>query len=73
MKYDELKSLGLEELEIKLNEEKAIMERLRFSHSISPIENPMKIKVQRKIIAQISTELSKKRIISNQLCGNEKK
>ena len=65
MKYDELKSLALEELEIKLNEEKAIMEKLRFSHSISPIENPMKIKVQRKIVAQILTEISKKGIISN--------
>jgi large subunit ribosomal protein L29 len=60
MKNSELKSLTLEELKQKLDAEKESLTRLKFAHAISPIENPMKIKETRKLIARIRTILNQK-------------
>jgi len=60
MKNSELKSLTLEELQQKLEAEKESLTKLRFAHAISPIENPMKIKETRKLIARIITILKQK-------------
>jgi large subunit ribosomal protein L29 len=57
MKNSELKSLTLEELKKKLDAEKESLTKLKFAHAISPIENPMKIKETRKLIARIKTIL----------------
>ena len=60
MKNSELKSLTLEELQQKLEAEKESLTKLKFAHAISPIENPMKIKETRKMIARIKTILNQK-------------
>ena len=60
MKNSELKSLSLEELRQKLDAEKESLTKLKFAHAISPIENPMKIKETRKLIARIRTILIQK-------------
>jgi large subunit ribosomal protein L29 len=38
-----------------LEEERDYLVKLRFAHSVSPIENPMKIRETRKIIARLKT------------------
>ena len=38
--------------------EKENLQKLKFAHSISPIENPMKIKEAKRLIAQMNTELT---------------
>ena len=38
----------------------SVMQKLKFAHAISPIENPMKIKETRKLIARLETELKAK-------------
>jgi len=60
MKNAELKSLTLDELKQKLDAEKESLTKLKFAHAISPIENPMKIKETRKLIARIETILKQK-------------
>jgi large subunit ribosomal protein L29 len=60
MKNSELNSLTLEELKQKLEAEKESLTKLKFAHAISPIENPMKIKETRKLIARIRTILKLK-------------
>jgi large subunit ribosomal protein L29 len=60
MKNSELKSLTLDELKQKLDAEKESLTKLKFAHAISPIENPMKIKETRKLIARIETLLKQK-------------
>ncbi len=62
MKYSEIKGLSLEELKERLATEKINSQNLRFAHSISPLENPLKIKESRKNIAKISTELRSREI-----------
>lgn len=60
MKNTELNTLSLEELRQRLLSEREILQKQKFAHAISPIENPMKIKETRKTIARILTLLNKK-------------
>lgn len=62
MKNSEIKALDLEELTGKLAAEKESYGKLKFAHSITPIENPMKIKEARKFIARIETEIRAKEL-----------
>jgi len=52
--------LSTADLRIKLSEEKQSYAKLKFSHAVTPIENPMVIRAARKNIARINTELSKR-------------
>lgn len=65
MKNAELQSLSVEELKQKLEAEKESLTKLRFAHAISPIENPMKIRESRKLIARIATTLKNKELQNN--------
>ena len=51
------KDLSLTELRDKLAEEKNTYTKLKLGHAVSPIENPMKIRVTRRNIARLQTEL----------------
>ena len=60
MKNSEIRGLSLDELKNKLVVEKDNHAKLKFAHSITPIENPMKIRESRKLIARIRTEIKNK-------------
>ena len=60
MKYSEIKGLSLVELQEKLSSEREALRKMRFAHQVSAIENPMKIKETRKLIARLKTELTAK-------------
>ena len=60
MKYSEIKGLSLVELQEKLSSEQETLRKMRFAHQVSAIENPMKIKETRKLIARLKTELTAK-------------
>ena len=55
MKYQAIKSLSPEERQAKLAAEVENLKKLRFAHAISPIENPMRIKHGRRLIAKLKT------------------
>jgi large subunit ribosomal protein L29 len=60
MKYSEIKGLNLQELNEKLSSEQEALRKMKFAHQVSAIENPMKIKETRKLIARLKTELTAK-------------
>lgn len=62
MKMSEVKALSLEEVHGKVAAEKENLKKMKFAHAISPIENPMKIRVSRKVIAQLETELRSRQL-----------
>lgn len=62
MKNSEIIALSLEELKQKLASEQEAFRKMKFAHEISPIENPMKIKETRKLIARLQTELRAKEL-----------
>lgn len=61
-KGTDLKELTLQELQDKLQEERSTLTKLRFNHTVSPIENPMQLRSKRKEVARILTELRKRQL-----------
>ena len=62
MKNSEIKSLTIEELKERIATEAENWNKLKFAHEISPIENPMKIRESRKLVARLKTELRAKEL-----------
>lgn len=60
MKYSEIVELSTEDLAVKLAEEKAALNKLKFAHAVSALENPNVLRAARKNIARISTEITKR-------------
>jgi len=60
MENKEIANLSINDLKAKIKEEKALLNKLSINHAVSPVENPMKIRNSRKLIARLSTELTKK-------------
>jgi large subunit ribosomal protein L29 len=58
MKNAEIQKLGVEELTKQIAAEQENISRLKLAHAISPIENPMRIRQNRKLIAKLETALS---------------
>jgi large subunit ribosomal protein L29 len=58
----ELNDLTMQELQDKLQEERNTLTKLRFSHTVSPVENPMQLRSKRKEVARILTELRKREL-----------
>lgn len=60
MKKTDLKSLSVEQLSEQLVAERERLQKLKFAHAITPIENPNRITQSRKEIARLLTELNSK-------------
>lgn len=61
MKNSEIRKLSTEELVKQLSAEKDTLDRLKFAHAISPIENPLRIRQTRNLIARINTILTEQK------------
>ncbi|RVU25864.1 50S ribosomal protein L29 [Sandaracinomonas limnophila] len=60
MKNAEINKLGVEELAKLIVNEQENLDRLKLAHAISPIENPMRIRQTRRLIARLNTVLNVK-------------
>jgi large subunit ribosomal protein L29 len=60
MKPSVIREMSTNELEERLVEEQKQLEKLKLNHAVSPLENPLKIKLYRKTVARIKTELRKR-------------
>ena len=65
MKSIVLTEMPINELNDLLVSEKERLVKLKMSHAVSPLENPLSIKFARKKIARIMTELSNRKNLSN--------
>lgn len=61
MKQKEIKGLTDAELNERLSEEKSQLSKLELNHSVSPIENPLKIRSTRRTIARLLTEIGSRK------------
>lgn len=62
MKTREIKELNNKEIQERLDVEKSQLDRLVLNHAISPLDNPLQIKVVRRTIARLATELRQREI-----------
>ncbi len=61
MKQNDIAQLSDTELTEQLAEVKSQLEKLQLNHSVSPIENPLKIRTTRRAIARILTEMGNRK------------
>jgi large subunit ribosomal protein L29 len=62
MKAAEIREITKKELLERINAEKGNLVKQKLNHSVSPLDNPMKIKEARKNIARMMTILRQKEI-----------
>jgi len=60
MKIKEVRELSTKEIEERIDAEKMSLEQKKINHSISPLDNPLLIKAQRRTIARLMTELQQR-------------
>ena len=61
MKAQVLTDMPENELHDLLVTEREKLIKMKMSHAVSPMENPLQIKFVRKVIARVMTELSRRR------------
>lgn len=62
MKIAEINELTTAEIQERLASEKEDLVRMKLNHSISPLDNPLQIKVARKTIARLATVLRQREL-----------
>ena len=62
MKASELKELTIKELEEKIENEQNLLVKQKLNHTVSPLDNPLKIKETRRNIARLMTVLREKQL-----------
>jgi large subunit ribosomal protein L29 len=60
MKQTEITKLSNDELQSRIAEFKGQLTNLKLTHKMAPIENPLRIRGVRKVVARLSTELTKR-------------
>ncbi len=53
-----MKGLSKDQLQTKLEELKGVLNKMKFSHGVTNLENPLQIRTLRRDIARINTYLS---------------
>jgi len=57
MKSAEVKGLSTKELKEKVDAEAAALDQMKINHSVSPLDNPARIRYLRRTVARLKTEL----------------
>ena len=57
-----IKGLGKDELIAKIAEDELRLKKVSFAHSISPLENPVSMRLLRRDIARLKTSLRSKEL-----------
>ncbi|WP_238785517.1 50S ribosomal protein L29 [Blattabacterium cuenoti] len=61
MKYSDIKVLSDDNIKNHIKEQKNNYQKIKFDHAFGLIKNPMKIRIFRKNVAKLKTELNKRR------------
>ena len=62
IKKEDIKEFANDELVEKIKEGKGRYKRLRFNHTVSPLDNPLQLRFARRDIARLATELKQREI-----------
>ena len=60
MKQQEIAKLSVEDIKGHVKTMSQQMEKMKLTHSVAPLENPMQIRHIRKTVARLKTELTKR-------------
>ena len=51
------------DLKARIQEDELRLKKLEFAHAISPLENPMRIRENKKLVARILTSITAKKLV----------
>ncbi len=57
-----IREMDLEDLKARVADEETRLKKLEFAHAITPLENPMSIRLLRRDLARMKNELSKRNL-----------
>lgn len=60
MKQKEINNLSTEEVGRKISDLSEQLIKMKLSHKVSPMDNPLQIRHIRRVIARLNTELTKR-------------
>ena len=60
MKASIIREMSFAEIRERIDNERNMLHKLKMSHSVSTLENPMKIKFARRSVARLLTELAQR-------------
>ena len=62
MKMTEVKGLADQDLREKIENAEGALQQMKLNHSVAPLENPSQIKIARRDIARMKTELRQREL-----------
>ena len=62
MKMTEVKELDTKELVEKIENAETALQQMKLNHQVAPLENPSQIKIARRDIARLKTELRQREL-----------
>ena len=66
MKIKEIRELSTSDIEERIDTEKNLLLKLKMNHTVSPLDNPMKIPATKRVIARLKTELRQRMLTEKQ-------
>jgi large subunit ribosomal protein L29 len=55
---EDILQMSDEDIRMKISDDRENLQRMRFNHAISPLDNPMSLRSLRREIARLNTELN---------------
>ena len=62
MKSAEIKELSIADLKEKIEELSTQQNKLKLAHAVTPLENPLQLRANRRVIARLQTELKAREV-----------
>jgi len=62
MKNSDIRTLTVTELNEKIGSEQEALRKMQFAHQVTAIENPMKLRESRRLVARLHTALRAKEL-----------
>jgi large subunit ribosomal protein L29 len=60
MKQQEITKLSVEDLNSRIADVSTQLTKMKLTHGVAPMENPIQIRMVRKTVARLKTELTKR-------------
>lgn len=73
MKPSVVIEMSTEEIKERIGSETTMLTKLKMNHSVSPLENPLKIRYMRRTIARMLTELHSRELTGTESDENDNK
>ncbi len=66
MKIKEIRELSTSDIAERIDTEKGLLLKLKMNHTVSPLDNPLKIPATKRNIARLKTELRQRMLTEKQ-------